>query len=233
MTLYPVNLNIHDQVCLVIGGGVVAKRKVEALIACRPRIVLISPELCEGLAIFAEKNQIEWKQRDFQSGDLKGAKLVFAATDNRVTQQKIAEEADRAGILVNVVTDPESCSFQVPAMFRQGNLLITVATGGASPALAALIRKELEMEYGKEYRVLLTLMALVRRQIVGVDDDQAQHKLLFEKLLNSDILLAIKTADWTQLRITLERILPSQIEAAKLVNTLQTQESESMEALSC
>jgi len=233
MKLYPVNLDIRDQLCLVVGGGVVAKRKVEALLACGPRLVLISPELCDGLAVIADKNQIEWQEREYQTGDLQGAKLVFAATDNPVIQQNIKNEADKAGILVNVITDPESCSFQVPAMFRRGDLLLTVATCGASPALAARIRKELETKYGEEYALLLNLMSALRKQIVTLNDDQAQHKLLFENLLNSDILVLLKAGNWKQLQGTLEKILPPEVQVAQLVNTLQTQENTSMETLPC
>jgi len=233
MTLYPVNLDIRGQLCLVVGGGLVAKRKVEGLIGCGPKIVVISPELCEGLTAHWQKKQIEWKQREYQTEDLQGVKLVFAATDDYQIQQRIAEEAHQAEIPVNVITDPESCSFQVPAMFRQGELLITIATGGASPALAARIRKELEVHYGREYGQLLTLMAAIRKQIVSASDDPAQHKLLFEKLLKSDILAAIETADWKRLQATLAAILPPDTEVGRLVNTIQTQENASMETLSC
>jgi len=233
MTLYPVNLDIRSQLCLVVGGGLVAKRKVEGLLACGPRIVVVSPELCEGLTVYLQNRQIEWKQREYRTKDLEGVKLVFAATDDHSTQQKIAEEAHQAEIPVNVITDPESCSFQVPAMFRQGELLITIATSGASPALAARIRKELEVRYGREYGQLLVLMAAIRKQVVSASDDPAQHKRLFEKLLDSDTLAAIEKADWKRLQATLAAILPPDTEVSGLVNTIQTQENASMETLSC
>lgn len=233
MALYPVNLDIRNQLCLVIGGGIVAKRKVEALLPCGPRIVVVSPELCPELVELVDKQQIEWKQRAYRGGDLAGAKLVFAATDSRLTQQEIVKEADVAGIFVNVITDPDSCSFQVPAMFRQGDLLITVATGGASPALAAGIRKELEVQYGEEYALLLILMAAVRKHVVASNDDHARHKLLFEKLLSSDILSLIKAADWSQLRAILQDVLPPEIEVESLVTLLQTEKNTSMETLPC
>ena len=233
MKRYPITLDIHGQRCLVVGGGVVAKRKVEALIPCGPKIVVLSPVLCDGLAKLVEKQQIEWQQRKYQSGDVQGAKLVFAATDNSTVQQQIKKEADRAGILVNVISDPRACSFQVPATFRRGDLLLTISTCGASPALAARIRKELEQLYGKEYEVLLTLMAAVRKQIVALNNDQSSHKLLFEKLLNSDILPALKAGDWKKLQVTLEAILPPEVEVLQLVNTLQTQENASMETTPC
>ncbi len=233
MKRYPITLDIHGQRCLVIGGGVVAKRKVEALIPCGPKIVVLSPVLCDGLAELAEEKQIEWQQRKYKSGDVQGAKLVFAATDNSIVQQQIKKEADSAGILVNVINDPGACSFQVPAMFRRGDLLLTISTCGASPALAARIRKELEQLYGKEYEVLLTLMAAVRKQIVVLNDDQNSHKLLFEKLLNSDILPVLKAGDWKKLQATLEAILPPEVEVVQLVNTLQRRENASMETTPC
>ena len=118
-------------------------------------------------------------------------------------------------------------------MFRQGDLLITVATGGASPALAAGIRKELEVQYGEEYGLLLTLMAAVRKQIVALSDDQRHHKLLFGKLLNSDILSLIRAANWPQLRVTLRAVLPLEIEVGSLVDSIQTEENASMETLPC
>ena len=233
MTLYPVNLDIRGQLCLVVGGGLVAKRKVEGLLACGPRIVVISPELCEGLTVYWQKRQIEWKQREYRTKDLEGVKLVFAATDDNSTQQRIAKEAHQGEIPVNVITDPESCSFQVPAMFRQGELLITIATSGASPALAARIRKELEARYGREYGQLLILMAAIRKQIISASDDPAHHKLLFEKLLDSDTLKAIETADWERLQTTLAAILPPDTEVGRLIHAIQIQENASMGTLSC
>lgn len=233
MFLYPVNLDIHNQLCLVVGGGAVARRKIEALLPCGPRIRVISPVVCQRIAELAEEQRIDLKQRKYQQGDLTGAKLVFAATDNRGTQEQVVAEADAAGILVNVITAPDACSFQVPAMCRQGDLLITVATGGGSPALAARIRKELEGQYGPEYSLLLFLMACVRKQVVASSDVTAQHKIIFEKLLDSDILVSIKTRQWTRLAETLHDILPSEVEISALIQKLQTQEKTEMETLSC
>lgn len=121
MTLYPVNLDIRSQLCLVIGGGIVAKRKIEALLPCEAQIVVISPKLCPGLVECVEKKQIEWKQREYRTGDLAGAKLVFAATDSYLTQQEIVKEADAAGILVNVITDRSSCALEelYPCEYRR------------------------------------------------------------------------------------------------------------------
>ena len=144
MSLYPVHLAIEGQLCLVIGGGSVATRKVESLLPCGAVIRVISPAAGCRILELAEAGLLEWQQRNYHQGDLQGAKLVFAATDSQDVQDRIVREANGSGILVNVVTRPEACTFQVPASLRHGDLLITVATGGGSPALAARIRQELE-----------------------------------------------------------------------------------------
>lgn len=233
MRRYPVNLDIHHQLCVIVGGGTVAKRKVEGLLPCGARVVVISPELCTGLQTFADQGKIEWKQRGYRTGDLEGAKLVFAATNSDPIQKMVKDEADTAGLLVNVVTDPESCSFQVPALFRQGALLITIGTDGASPALAARIRNELALRYGAEYAILLDLMAAVRKHVVSGCGNQQEHKQLFEKLLNSDILSLVAASNWERLRERLEELLPPEMEVAALVKSLQSGKDGSMETLSC
>lgn len=236
MSLYPVNLDIRNRLCIVIGGGVVARRKIEGLLLCKAKILVISPEVCREIDDFAAQELLDWKQRAYQAGDLLGAKLVFAATDNSDTNEQVVAEANKAGTLVNVITDPDLCSFQVPAMFRQDDLLITVATGGGSPALAARIRKELAAHYGPEYGLLLALMKGLRKQIVLSSDNTAQHKRTFDALLDSDILATIKAQKWAQLESILLGILPSEIQVSQvsvLVQKLKKQEKNRMETLSC
>ncbi len=210
-----------------------AKRKVKQLLGCGPQIIVVSPELCQELQVLVKKGKIEWKRRCFQKGDLAGAKLVFAATDDKETQQRAVEEANKKGILVNVVNKPAACSFQVPAMLRRGELLITVATGGASPALASRLRKEIEASYGREYGLLLLLMSMVRKQVLGLSDDTQYHKQLFEKLLDSQLLAAIRATDWELVAEIVDGILPAEIEVAVLVKALQTEENSAMETLLC
>jgi precorrin-2 dehydrogenase/sirohydrochlorin ferrochelatase len=221
MSLYPVNLDIRNQLCLVIGGGDVASRKVESLLSCGAVIRVISPEAGEKITKLAQEGLLQWQQRKYVQGDLQEAKLVFAATDNRETQEEIVAEANGAGILVNVITSPDACTFQVPASFRRGKLLITVATGGGSPALAARIRKDLEVTYGPEYGVFVGLMADVRKEIVASSDAPDEHKRIFGKLLDGDILECIRRQKWNELANLLQDILPPAINVSSLVEGLQ------------
>jgi precorrin-2 dehydrogenase/sirohydrochlorin ferrochelatase len=226
MSLYPVNLDIRDLLCVIIGGGTVASRKIESLLPCGAQIRVVSPMVIEQIAERAQAGLLDWQQKEYEQDDLSGAKLVFAATDNSIIQKQIVADADAAGILINVIDMPESCSFQVPASFRRGGLLLTVATGGGSPALAARIRKELETSYGPEYGILVALMAAVRKEIVASSDDPAEHKQMFDKILDSDILDCIQQEKWGKLGTLMQNILPARIDALSLVRGMQNTKKE-------
>ncbi|MEN8198726.1 MAG: bifunctional precorrin-2 dehydrogenase/sirohydrochlorin ferrochelatase [Thermodesulfobacteriota bacterium] len=217
MSLYPVYLDIRDQLCLVIGGGKVARRKVESLIPCGALVRLVSPEVDEALADLAASGRVDWQQRNYAPGDLQGAKLVFAATDNDEIQEQVVREANELAIPVNVITNPDACTFQVPASFNRGDLLISVATGGKSPALAARIRKELEKIYGAEYAVLTELLGDVRGKVLALSDRQEEHKGIFERMLDDDILWCVKGRKWDDLQDLLQDILPAAIDVPALV----------------
>jgi precorrin-2 dehydrogenase len=217
MTHYPVNLKIKDQLCLVIGGGSVATRKVASLLSCGAVVRVISPQAKKRICELAETGLLEWLQRKYRHGDLQGARLVFAATDNHEIQDRIIGEANAAGILVNVVTRPEACTFQVPAALRQGELLITVSTGGGSPALATRIKQELQRVYGADYGRLVALMSELRRQVVPSSGLQKEHKRIFERVLDADVFAYIRKQEWGELEALLRTILPSTLNISSLV----------------
>ncbi len=224
--LYPVNLNIAGILCLVIGGGTVAGRKINSLLPCGAEVRVISPEVCDYIATLVGRGLVEWRNREYREGDLQGAKLVFAATDLPQVQKQIVAEAVAADIPVNVVDMPEACTFQVPASIRQGQLLVTVATGGGSPALAARIRRDLEKSYGPEYAHLVAMMTDIRKEIVSSSDDSAEHKKIFEKLLEKDILNYIRECQWERLRELLQAILPAGIDVSGVVGRIQDQNEQ-------
>jgi len=212
---------IDDCLCLVIGGGSVATRKVESLLPCGAVIRLISPIVSERLVELAESGLLEWQKRDYRHGDLQGAKLVFAATSNKKVQKQIISEANDLAISVNAADMPEACTFQVPASFRQGDLLLTVATSGGSPALAARIRKELEISYGPEYGLLVSFMAGLRREVLKETSSPVAHKQLFGEVLDSDILACIRNKKWKDLETLLQNILPPTIDISNLMKGMQ------------
>ncbi|MFQ5826028.1 MAG: bifunctional precorrin-2 dehydrogenase/sirohydrochlorin ferrochelatase [Dehalococcoidia bacterium] len=130
---YPVFLNIAGRRCLVIGGGEVAERKVASLLDCGGRVTVISPRLSPGLEEKQAQGAIEALARDFQPGDLEGAFLVIAATDDPGVNDKIVREARKRGILINVVDQPGECDFIVPSTVHRGELVVAISTGGQKP----------------------------------------------------------------------------------------------------
>jgi siroheme synthase-like protein len=160
---YPIILtNLPAARCVVVGGGAVAERKVRDLLAGGARPVVISPRLNETLAAWREAGRIEHIERGYAEGDLAGAVLAIAATDDPATNAAVAGEGARRSTLVNVTDDPAAGSFHTVATVRRGDLLLTVSTGGGSPALAARIRRELDARYGDEYARLLVLLRRLR-----------------------------------------------------------------------
>jgi siroheme synthase-like protein len=159
---YPIFLNLRGKRCVVIGGGNVALRKVKVLLDCGANVTMISPKPHPEIVKLSKKRAIHLIQRDYKTGDLKDAVIAIACTDVKKVNRKVADEAKRTGVLVNIADDPEPSDFIIPSFFRRGNLTIAVSTGGTSPALARKIRTKLEKSFGEEYALLLSLIGEVR-----------------------------------------------------------------------
>ncbi|HWR56889.1 MAG TPA: bifunctional precorrin-2 dehydrogenase/sirohydrochlorin ferrochelatase [Negativicutes bacterium] len=191
MDYYPMMVDLRNRPCTVVGGGAVAARKVAALLACGASVTVISPELAPQLQQWTREGRITAFTRPYREGDLAGAFLVMSATDDEQVNKAAAAEAGRCGLLLNVADAPRRGNFIVPAVIEQGPLVITVSTGGASPALAKKIRRELADKFGPEYGIFLTLLAKVRAQVAGGAKTRAERQQLWEDLVNSDLLSLI------------------------------------------
>ena len=207
--MYPVLLDIAGKLCVVIGGGSVAERKVQGLLEPGASVRVVSPEVTSGLADLARQGIVEWRKKKYTNDDLEGAVLVFAATDDREVQALISREAGVNGQLLNVADDPDSCNFHVPATMRRGDLTLAVSTSGKSPAVAARIRQQLEEEFGPEYDTLLQVMSFVRKHIVLETESlsQADRKKIYKKILHNDIIDWIRTGQDDKLQDHLKDIL--------------------------
>lgn len=168
MLTYPINVvGLAHQRCLVVGGGTVALRKVEGLVAAGAQVTVVAPEADEGLLTLAASGVVHLEDRAYESRDLDGTFLVIAATDDRTVNHAVSAGAMSRGLLVNVVDDPDASNFIVPAVVRRGELTVAVSTGGASPALARRLREELEVRFGPEYEELVEILAALRPEIMG------------------------------------------------------------------
>jgi len=162
---YPVALDLRDRLCIVVGGGPVAEAKVEGLLAAGARVTVVSPELTESLAGWAISGRIIHRPHRYRPDDLDGQQLVFSASDQREVTEAVAGEARRRGLWVNAADDPAFCDFLLPSVLRRGRLVVAVSTGGASPALAARVRRDLEAYFAPEYEELVELAAEVRAEL--------------------------------------------------------------------
>ncbi len=173
----------------MVGGGQVALRKVRAFLEHGANVEVISPELCAGLNKLAESGAIRAIRRQYRLGDLTGAFIAIAATDNSRINLRVAKEASTSAVLVNIVDDAASSDFIVPSCLRRGDVAVAVSTGGLSPALARKIKTKLEGELGEEYASLVLLVDEVRsemkRQGIKVDGDG------WQKALDLDLIIGL------------------------------------------
>jgi precorrin-2 dehydrogenase/sirohydrochlorin ferrochelatase len=160
---YPLFLDLTDQPVVVIGAGGVATRKVRALLAAKARLTIISPEARAMIRQLARSKRIRWVRRPYRRGDLRGASLAIAATNDLAINESVCAEAKRLRILVNSVAPPSAGNFIVPSHVRRGGISLAISTGGASPAFAKRLRRDLERFLGHRYPRLLRNMSAARR----------------------------------------------------------------------
>ena len=164
-TFYPVFLNLTERRCVIIGGGQIAEGKISKLLDSGAKIIVISPDATQGIRGFAERGQIEFDLRKYQEGDLQGAFLAIAATNDRVVNQEIFEEAEKQGILLNAVDDMPRCSFIAPSIVERGPVTVAISTGGASPALARKLREKMEVSSALDWADATSVLSKARQII--------------------------------------------------------------------
>jgi len=144
MKYYPINLNISGKLCVVIGGGPVAERKVKNLLRYGARVRVVSPDLTDRLSKWVSQRKIDYTRSEYRASHLKGAFLVYAATSDRRVNAEIARDAVKRGLLVNVADAPAESTFILPAVVRKREISIAVSTNGISPAKSVRIRDRIK-----------------------------------------------------------------------------------------
>ena len=187
MDFLPLFLNIKNKPCLVVGGGEVAARKVNLLRKAGASVTVVSPELCPGLLKLAAAGEITHNARRYEQSDLNGARLVIAATDNAGVNQTVSEQAEQLNIPVNVVDQPDLCSFIVPSIIDRSPVVAAVSTGGASPVLARIIRTRLETLIPAGYGRLAELANRFRSRVKERFENSPERRRFWEKVLNSGV----------------------------------------------
>jgi uroporphyrin-III C-methyltransferase/precorrin-2 dehydrogenase/sirohydrochlorin ferrochelatase len=187
MDFLPIFFDIRGKVCLVVGGGDVACRKVDLLLRAQGRVRLIAPELCPNLHVLRDRGLLEHYARPYQEQDLDDSALVIAATDDPAVNKRVSEQAKNQQIPVNVVDQPELCSFIVPSIIDRSPVVAAVSTGGASPVLARLIRTRLETLIPAGYGRLAELTRRFRDPVKEKFSNPPDRRRFWEKVLTGGV----------------------------------------------
>jgi len=185
-SFYIACLRLTGRRCVVVGGGEIGLEKVEGLLACDGRVVLIAPEAEPALQRLAEEGSIEWVRREYRTGDLEATFIAIAATNDTDVNIAVYNDAEQRAMLVNVVDVPPLCNFILPAIVRVGPLAIAISTAGASPALAKRMKAQIADTYGEEYARLAVLLNEVRGWAKGTLPTYQDRKLFFEGIVNGE-----------------------------------------------
>lgn len=185
VSYYPALFDLHGRPVLVVGGGDVAEQKISGLMAAGAAITVVSPDLTPTLTEWAETGRITWTSRRYRDGDLEGTFLAFTATDAPAVNAGVWREAERRRIPVNSADDPAHCSFILPAVHRDGDLVVAVSTGGKGPALAVRLRDQFALLLDGGYADYLDLLAGFRPTISDRFPTFAQRREVWYRIVDS------------------------------------------------
>ena len=188
MKLYPLNLDIKNKNCVVVGGGEVALRKIRGLLAAGANVKVIAPEVCAGVEELFQRGEISLIREKFSEELLGDEIILIAATDN----PEVNERAARAGkLLVNVV-EGTGGNFSVPSIIRRGELLLTISTGANSPAFSKFLRQMLETELGENFVAGLEIISARRRELKKFLPNYTARKIFWQKILTQETWQLLK-----------------------------------------
>ncbi len=184
---YPLFFRLAGKLCIVVGGGHVAERKARALLAAGARVRLISPENTAGISGLHLQGSIELVARQYREGDLEGASLVFAATDNGVVNRQVREESLRLAVPLNAADRPDMCDFIVPSLIRKGPLLIAISTSGLLPLLSKKLRKEITKSLTPDYTAYARRVGLFRKYLLQNVENSRLRKEIMKRVSKAGV----------------------------------------------
>jgi precorrin-2 dehydrogenase / sirohydrochlorin ferrochelatase len=189
-SLFPMFLKLEGKQCLVVGAGRVGEPKIGGLLETGARIRVVALDASPMVREWARGGKIELELRAFSEEDLTGAFLAVVATNSRTLNERVYREAQRRGVLCNVVDIPDLCDFFYPAVVRRGDLQIAISTAGQSPSLAQKIRQQLEKQFGPGYAAWVAELGETRNLILASDLDKERKLDLLHSLASREAVEA-------------------------------------------
>lgn len=179
-------LKLSGRKSVVIGAGEIGLEKIEGLLACDGDITVVAPEAEPAVQELAAEGTIKWEQREYSQSDVEGAFMIIAATNDTDVNVQVFNDAEKRGMLVNVVDVPPLCNFILPAITRSGPIAIAISTAGASPALAKRMKREIAEAYGDAYADLAVILNDARGWAKATLPTYNERKDFFENIVNGD-----------------------------------------------
>jgi siroheme synthase-like protein len=204
---YPVNLLVAGRRCVVVGGGRIAARKVEALLDAGAVVHVIAPDVGDEITRWRDEGRLTTDERPFAPADLDEAWLVTTATDDPAVNQAVFDAGEARRLWVNAADDPERCSFTLMSVVRQGDLVVTIGTGGRSPALAAWLKDRLAADLGPEYAVACDLLSEARAAVRATG--RSSESVDWRRALDSGMVELIRAGRTAEAKELLEACLSS------------------------
>jgi siroheme synthase-like protein len=204
---YAVNLLVQGRRCVVVGGGRIAARKIEALLDAGADVHVIALELGPEVREWGDAGRISVDQRAFEPKDLDGAWLATAATSDAAVNRAVFDAGEARRTWVNAADDPEHCSFTLMSVVRQGDLVVTIGTGGRSPALASWLKDRLTAELGPEYAVACDLLSEAREAVRATG--RSSEDLDWRQALDSGMVELIRSGRTAEAKELLQQCLLS------------------------
>ncbi|MEX1009151.1 MAG: bifunctional precorrin-2 dehydrogenase/sirohydrochlorin ferrochelatase [Acidimicrobiia bacterium] len=202
---YPVNLVVDGRRCVVVGAGRIAARKISALLDAGADVQVIAPDVGSEVRGWADAGKLELVDRTFEPADLDGAWLATTATGDPAVDHAVFFAAEERHVWVNSADDPANCSFTLMSVVRRGDLVLTIGTGGRSPALAAFLKTRFEDEFGPEYATLLDVLSDAREELRA--SGRSSEDVDWRQALDSGMLESIRAGRVDEAKETLRACL--------------------------
>lgn len=207
MKFYPINLNLENKKCFVIGGGEVAARKVLGLLDAGAKVEVIALDVCEEILQLAEKNLITLKLESYSAEKISGGVILIAATNDFELNKKILTDGRQKNFLVNVV-EGES-DFNVPSKIQRGDFLLTISTAGSSPAFSKFVRENLEREFDKNFGEGLKIISKYRQEVKNILQNHKDRKKFWREVLTPEMWKLFKAGELEKAEAILKNALNS------------------------
>ena len=205
ITGYPANLVVAARRCVVVGAGRIAARKIAALLDAGADVHVIAPDATPEVREWAEAGRLRFDDRKFEPADLDGAWLATTATGDPDVDHAVFTAAEDRHVWVNSADDPENCSFTLMSVVRSGDLVVTIGTGGRSPALASWLKARFESELGPEYATLLDILSEAREELRA--SGRSSEDADWRQALDSGMLESIRAGRVDEAKETLRACL--------------------------